>query len=86
MKTKDLTKMPIMDVLSKIQQERIESNAKANEDEDYIYHTELGFILQDLTKSLYLYGYNSQNELLESLKVNALQQIVNELHEMNSKE
>lgn len=85
MKTKDLTKMPIMDVLSKIQQERIESNAKANEDEDYIYHTELGFILQDLTSALCLYE-NSQNELLESLKVNALQQIANELHEMNSKE
>lgn len=84
MKTKDLTKAPIMDVLSKIQQERIESNAKANEDEDYIYETQLGFILQDLTKALFLYG-NGQNELLELLKVNALQQIANELHEMNNK-
>lgn len=85
MKTKDLTKMPIMDVLSKIQQERIESNAKANKDEDYIYETRLGFVLQDLTSALCLYE-NGQNNLLESLKVNALQQIANELHEMNSKE
>lgn len=84
MKTKDLTKMPIMDVLSKIRQERIESNAKANEDEDYIYETELGFILQDLRKDLCLYE-NEQNELLELLKANALQQIANELHEMNNK-
>lgn len=84
MKTKDLTKAPIMDVLSKIQQERIESNAKANKDEDYIYDTKLGSILQDLTKALFLYG-NGQNELLELLKVNALQQIANELHEMNNK-
>ena len=86
MKTKDLTKAPIMDVLSKIQQERIESNAKANKDEDYIYDTKLGSILHDLTKALYCYGYgNGQNDLLELLKVNALQQIANELHEMNNK-